>query len=1153
MGDFIRLMFNIPFTVSGNGPVVRFDPDIIVNVKGRELDIRHIKVRKSGGLIDTSGSDLFSIGENISVYSVLPNPSTTCYEPTLKAGEWNETEPVGLSLTEAIGAEMLVPGAAFDVEATGEYSTTPALTATLGRFRCEIVSTNPLVTRFRVNFSNQNLDTKLTLFTEDGPLTELQAGEYEVEGMPYLIRFYVRDNFPRFVCYFTGQTVTANGQVFPNRHWAMFSPSEPPPGLHHGPYKFCLTRQIAWVNIPFTFENPLQAPIPAPPLAPCVSVEHPTNIVRSSEGPEGAAVDYKVTARSACGTNVTLTCVPPAGSLFPQGVTFVVCQAVDELGYSARCRFPVTVGSDRRWVSLLHDAAEGSPVVLEVRHSTSAETEVEILVPGFWTETRTYGGREFSKVEFPNAVVRGEGFPEKPGDRGWFDFTERQNQVRRNPSGFTQSALIGLLRPAFPEGGVGELPKTAEEMEQLGIDPRGAQPGLAGLRFVLASSPLNTPDDLRVSTIELDRVRQVFEQPVMPAGFEGLDAGPGSRGFVPPELVDQTYYDGPGAEFGDLNPLLASPQSSGRLAQLPLSQPLFRLVSRSAGEFVARVRLNITHAKGTENFVRRLSWDAWMNMPRFVNGAGLAESLNQRGLEPLASRSAHYLILTPQAWRPALEEFAQWKRKKGLHVDFAIVRGSRGGEGDVDAARGDLDAYIEDYYNQHAEEGVFVLIAGDVDVVPSGRAAYYTIGGPDKGDADSDHVYEVIGFSVLPSLSVGRLSCNSQSELETQLRKILTYEQSPLGGDWPGHATLAANREEYPDKYTAAVVAIADYDGFVNPPVFDLLLAGAPMDSPIFGTTQKLIDAINEGRGWIMYRGHGGSDAWLSGWDGGTNEFEPSDLLLLSNNITPIIGSIACQTARIKYDDSLGERFMAHEQGAVAFYGATINTYTGENHVRAKAFFRSVYEFGQRQLGPALNLVDEITFQYMFGPVGSGGASWGNNAFSYLLLGDPEMSIRRKPVVPGFEIGVEIVGAQGGGLALNVSKNGGEPQPDFFVNILLKNGSKTNGFTGPEGTLLLAGLTPEEVVAIDVIGDGIVPAFLVLKQPTLTALGLQADGFSLMLHGVPGGHYDIEGSFDLKEWKSVGSGVAGINGALKVVDQNATNETHRFYRARVAP
>lgn len=348
MGDFIRLFFNIPFTVENNGPVVRFDPDLFVNVKGGELDVREIKVRKFGGLFQVFGDGIFSVGDNVATLPPTEKGEwtvSTCYAPPVDPEQWNKTEPVQVTLEDLFVGKEIKPGAAFDVVATAEYGTTPPLTTVIGRLRCEIVSVNPLVTRFRANYSDQGLPTTLTLYAGNFNEFASPSEELDLQGAPTMISLFVADNYANFIINFgaDGGLVSVGGsQLFSKQQFAWFTPSEPPPGIHHGPYRFCVSTLQAWENIPLTFESPVAPPPPAPPLAPCITLRCPTNVVAWSKG-EAVKVPFEVQARSACGSNLTVVCFPPSGSEFLPGVTWVKCHASDELGNSARCRFPVMV------------------------------------------------------------------------------------------------------------------------------------------------------------------------------------------------------------------------------------------------------------------------------------------------------------------------------------------------------------------------------------------------------------------------------------------------------------------------------------------------------------------------------------------------------------------------------------------------------------------------------------------------------------------------------------------------------------------------------------------------------------------------------------------------------------------------------------------
>jgi hypothetical protein len=74
-----------------------------------------------------------------------------------------------------------------------------------------------------------------------------------------------------------------------------------------------------------------------PPALTC-----PTNLIVWSCS-HSAVANYSVTATDACDANVDLVCTPPSGSLFPAGVTPVVCIATDNCTNRSTCTFTVTV------------------------------------------------------------------------------------------------------------------------------------------------------------------------------------------------------------------------------------------------------------------------------------------------------------------------------------------------------------------------------------------------------------------------------------------------------------------------------------------------------------------------------------------------------------------------------------------------------------------------------------------------------------------------------------------------------------------------------------------------------------------------------------------------------------------------------------------
>jgi hypothetical protein len=92
------------------------------------------------------------------------------------------------------------------------------------------------------------------------------------------------------------------------------------------------------VNVTFT-------DCPAPPANTPPTLAVPNYVLAEATGPDGAQVNFVVTARDAEDGDLTgsVVCTPPSGSLFPIGETPVTCTVTDSRGLSATASFPVYV------------------------------------------------------------------------------------------------------------------------------------------------------------------------------------------------------------------------------------------------------------------------------------------------------------------------------------------------------------------------------------------------------------------------------------------------------------------------------------------------------------------------------------------------------------------------------------------------------------------------------------------------------------------------------------------------------------------------------------------------------------------------------------------------------------------------------------------
>ncbi len=812
----------------------------------------------------------------------------------------------------------------------------------------------------------------------------------------------------------------------------------------------------------------------------------------------------------------------------------------------------------RTWVSLDGVSRAGTAPTIEVTGAKSNLTTLKISVPGMWQTVTKYGQGSFTQLEVPAPRLTGKGFAQKLGERSWFDFPA-QTKLGLRPLSLFQEApsAISVFQPRITESvarilETNKLPTTEIQLRELKLDPAGARPGIPTLRGLLAVSRKTSASDLKLNTLSQGAKLLKLNYPLLPAGYEETDTLI-RLGIKVPSLIDETFYAKLTTPYRGVQSDFSTVSGIGAFATSELRLPVVEVVDTNSISIITNLVVEISHLQGTEDFACPIPWDVWDSLPPFVNGAALRDSITAKGIAIESSRSAHYLILTPQSLRSELTTFALWKQSKGLNVDIATVGNTA--SDDVAANWSLIDAYIEKYFHEHYCNGVYVLLVGDVNLIPSGRSTRVTAD-PYGSNSDSDHVYEVLGNDLFASLYVGRLAVANATQLRAQLNKILSYEKDPTGGSWPLRATLAANSQNddgsfgvsssWPSKYAAAVNAIANYGGYSSPPTFSVRHAGASSSSGIRAVNADIVSDILAGRGHVLYRGHGDQDSWTYGWDGsnsstGSPFSEATQIPKCTNSAYPIVYAIACQNSVLQNGTSIAKAWMNQTNGgAVAHFGASANSNTAENHERAKGIFRAIYESGYTRLGPALAAAEA----YSYLAVGGGGG-WENNTFCYLLLGDPEMTIRRQAVA--FKLSaIPNLSDLLTGTLITIQNQEGQIVSNSFVNVHLLDGTRVNGMTGPDGNLLVPKVSTSQILHVDVNADGYAAndqAFVWIDNTSFDRTG----AFTLRIVG-EAGEYLVQASEDLAAWKTLAT-VSLKSNTYQYTDQSTLRVRSKYYRA----
>ena len=300
----------------------------------------------------------------------------------------------------------------------------------------------------------------------------------------------------------------------------------------------------------------------------------------------------------------------------------------------------------------------------------------------------------------------------------------------------------------------------------------------------------------------------------------------------------------------------------------------------------------------------------------------------------------HYLIVSHNSFRGALDSFIQWKKQQGMLVTVAYT-----GDPGVGTTNTAIADYIKSYYTNATEElpaPTYLLLVGDHQQIPAFDARC--------GSPATDHITDLY-FATwtegdhLPDCYMGRFSARNLSELTPQIEKTLLYEQYGFTNDnYLSRGVLIAGEDQgrngdnayrYADPAMDYIAAyyINAANGYTDVRYYKNNTTFAPTGVTVTGSSQSnatataLRELYNQGCGWVNYSAHGYDNEWS------TPNFTISHVQNMTNNGKPsvMIGS-CCLSGKFNtsyYDACLGEALLrkGNNAGAVMYIGGTNSTY----------------------------------------------------------------------------------------------------------------------------------------------------------------------------------------------------------------------------------
>ncbi len=293
------------------------------------------------------------------------------------------------------------------------------------------------------------------------------------------------------------------------------------------------------------------------------------------------------------------------------------------------------------------------------------------------------------------------------------------------------------------------------------------------------------------------------------------------------------------------------------------------------------------------------------------------------------------LCIMPDSFATTFQPYAEWINKTGTYVHitkFSEIGASGGNPVPV-------KNYILNTYNTWEMPPTHVFLVGDAGVFP---VQYITLHG--WTFTYDEYFVELEGSDYLPEMFVGRFTHQTNSGLNALIGKLIGYEQDPPINDaaYFRRALVCANNAVTSQRLTKRFTSheMMEHGNFLS---VDSLYNGSPCP----GTVATIRNMINEGRGFLNYRGEG----WYTGWWASCFPLGVSDINSLNNGRKlTFVTSIGCGVANFEGNsNNFGETWMeigdgTSPRGACAFVGPVSNTYADYNNEIDKGIYQGMFE-----------------------------------------------------------------------------------------------------------------------------------------------------------------------------------------------------------------
>ncbi len=343
------------------------------------------------------------------------------------------------------------------------------------------------------------------------------------------------------------------------------------------------------------------------------------------------------------------------------------------------------------------------------------------------------------------------------------------------------------------------------------------------------------------------------------------------------------------------------------------------------------------------------------------------------------------LIIAGDELAEAVEPLVEWKNRRGVQVMTLTM-------GQVGSSPADVRRIIADAYEASDPPLTYVLLVGDETHVPVQEVG----AGDHDGEGESDFLYTLTeGDDMIPDVLIGRFAARTPDQVSVMVERVVRYERDvgrngpdgfTEGGTGIGSAGVGSFDPDHV-RMERIVTAMEEY-GYTRT---DRFFEGQ------WSNPQDIVAAVDQGRGWVCFMGHGSGTSWLFDQDH-TFSFGLGEIAQLDNDGQwPVVVDVACNNGDFtNHEPCFAEAWtragtLTQPLGAVGIYSSTISAAWDEPAEMEEGVVYSFLDDREAVWGEAL-VGGLLHMEAFFGD----SATVEEVKLTFLNFGDPSLVVRSR-------------------------------------------------------------------------------------------------------------------------------------------------------------